>query len=104
MLVHTYAISDGSVHLSVVGEIDIATVEDFEEALARAIAIDGAPRVVVDFSEVTFCDSSGLAALDRCCEQASHRGLQLRLVRPQRGVRRLLELTGLLEALTRPDI
>jgi len=102
MLVHTSAISDGSMHLSVVGEIDIATVEDFEAALARVIAIDGTPRVIVDFSEVAFCDSSGLAALDRAYDRAARRGIDLRLVRPQRSVRRLLEIAGMLEGLTRP--
>lgn len=104
MLVHTSAISDGSLCLSVVGEIDIATVEDFEAALARLIAIDGTLRVIIDFSEVGFCDSSGLAALDRAYDRATRRGIRLRLVRPQRAVRRLLEIAEMLDGLTCPAI
>jgi anti-anti-sigma factor len=100
MITQMCAISDGSIHLAVAGEIDLATVADFEDALDKAIAVDGTPRVVVDFSEVSFCDSTGLAVLDRAYEQAAQRGITLQLVKPQRGVRRLLEIAGMLEGLT----
>ncbi|WP_250038345.1 STAS domain-containing protein [Paractinoplanes maris] len=102
MIVHISAVADGTVLLAVAGEIDLATVDDFEAALARATAIDGTPRVIVDLSEVSFCDSSGLAALDRAWERADRRGIALRVTKPQRGVRRLMEIAGMLEGLTRP--
>ncbi|WP_250006768.1 STAS domain-containing protein [Actinoplanes sp. M2I2] len=104
MIVHTSAIADGTLLLAVTGEIDLATIDDFEEALTRAASADGTPRVVVDFSGVSFCDSSGLAALDRAYEKAALRGITLRVVKPQRGVRRLMEIAGMLDGLTRAEI
>ncbi|MGK5684105.1 STAS domain-containing protein [Actinoplanes sp. URMC 104] len=92
--------SDGTIHLSVAGEIDLATIEEFEEALARAVAVDGTPRILVDFGDVGFCDSSGVAALDRAYHEAAVRGVALRVIRLQEGVHRLLEVTGLLDSLT----
>ena len=102
MIVHIAGVADGTVRVAVVGEIDLATVADFEAALATAVAVDGTPRVVVDFREVGFCDSSGIAALDRAYQRAADRGGSLRLTGLQRGVSRLLEVTGMLEPLTRP--
>ncbi|HJS97375.1 MAG TPA: STAS domain-containing protein [Solirubrobacteraceae bacterium] len=42
------------------GELDIARVAEFRNALSRA---EGAPAVVVDLSCVSFIDSSGIGAL-----------------------------------------
>lgn len=47
--------------LTLVGEIDLATAGEVVRALA---SVDG-QRVLVDMSGVTFCDSSGVAALIR---------------------------------------
>ena len=49
--------------LLVSGELDIAETARLDEEIA--LAAKAAPEVVVDLSEVTFCDSSGLAVLLR---------------------------------------
>jgi anti-anti-sigma factor len=79
--------------LTVGGEVDIVTVESFDEALRNA---QRSPRVVVDLSEVTFMDSAGINAL----VGAYHRvgpDCELRLVGLRPNVRRVFEITGLLE-------
>jgi anti-anti-sigma factor len=86
------AVGDQTV-LTVGGEVDIVTVESFENALRDA---QRSPRVVVDLSEVTFMDSAGINAL----VGAYHRvgpDCELRLVGLRPNVRRVFEITGLLE-------
>lgn len=78
--------------LVVGGEVDLATVERFRDALLEA---QGSPRVVVDLTAVTFLDSSGLKAL----VAAYHRvpaGGELRVVGLRPNIRRVFEITGLL--------
>ncbi|MEU6892477.1 STAS domain-containing protein [Streptomyces sp. NPDC046557] len=86
--------SDGRITVAVTGEIDIATAPLLAEALTEALA-DGATRIEADFSDVSFCDCSGLNVLLRAERDARAGGRTLRVARvrsPQ--VRRLLEMTG----------
>ena len=80
--------------LTVGGEVDIATVDSFRQALLDAQK--RSRRVVVDVSGVTFMDSAGVNAL----VGAYHRVAadeELRLVGLRPNVRRVFEITGLLE-------
>ena len=79
--------------LVVVGEVDLATAKDFA---AAAIALLNTATVVahVDLTDVTFFDSSGIAALIEV--QRAFAGASVRLViEPSRSVARTLELTDL---------
>jgi anti-anti-sigma factor len=78
MNVDTGPWAHGVAHLSVAGEIDIATVDVLAEALREALTRAGTIRVVVDFASVTFCDSSGLAALDNAYAHAAAKNTVLR--------------------------
>ena len=79
----------GDVHIvSLGGELDMATVEGLSDWL---VDISGS-TVVIDLSELTFMDSSGIGAMVRAKNEL---GDSLLLTRPQRNVRRVLELTGL---------
>jgi anti-sigma B factor antagonist len=102
MIVSAAGTNNGVVRLSVAGEVDMATVGDLERAMTDAITADGTAQVTVDIAEVTFCDSSGLAAFDRSYFLAGQRGVLFRLTSPQPGVRQVLQITGLLETLTQP--
>jgi anti-sigma B factor antagonist len=86
--VSTYSDEGGAV-IRLVGEIDWVLAEDLEMAVQDAVALD--LPVVVDVSEVTFLDSTGLALLGKLVNAGR---------RPQlRGASRytveLLELSGL---------
>jgi anti-sigma B factor antagonist len=75
------------------GEVDVSTAPRLREHLTT-LPVD-ARRVVVDLSEVTFLDSTGLGVLvagwKRC--QESGASLELVVTRPQ--VRKVLEITSL---------
>lgn len=79
------------------GEIDIAVRDEVGERLQTAAASGEGP-IVVDLAEVTFMDSSGLAALADLVGVADDREVRLR--QPSVQVRRVLELSGLLQVAT----
>jgi len=79
----------------VAGELDMVSAPGFEEALI------GLPdRLKLDLQGVTFLDSAGVAVLIRQHRQRGENGGSLRIVEPSRAVRRVLEVSGLLDLLT----
>jgi anti-anti-sigma factor len=84
--------------LAVTGEVDMATAPE----LARAIGLvsDHARGVIVDFTEVTFLDSSGLNALVRGQREVAEQGIAFNIVVPPGSpVLRVFEITQLTESL-----
>ena len=59
---------DGEGRVALIGEIDIANVDDAEAALTP-MAASGAP-LVLDLVGLTYCDSQGVAMLFRLARQA----------------------------------
>jgi anti-anti-sigma factor len=57
--------------LHVQGEIDLATAGQFAAALDQALA--AAPRLLVDMSEVTFIDVSGLRVIVQAAQSLNGR-------------------------------
>lgn len=86
----------GTATVSLRGEVDVLTVDQVRVALGEALA--GAPtEIVVDLSELTFIDSTGLGALVFGFQRARDAGIRYRLARPTPMVRQILMLSGLLE-------
>ena len=86
-----------AVILTIVGEIDMETAPE----VARAIdgGHDGAQRVVVDLTEVTFLDSSALNALVHSQRDLAEHDIAFRIVSPSdHAVRNVFDITHL----TRP--
>ena len=77
--------------VAVAGELDLYTAPQFEQALA----LNGSPpgRVVVDLSECTFIDSTGLGILVKANRHIGSNALSV--VANRREVLRALELSGL---------
>jgi anti-sigma B factor antagonist len=86
---------DGRTVLACVGELDLATMPAFEDALCRAEA-DGR-AIVLDLSGLDFIDSRGLAMVLALDWRLRERGGQLVIVRGPRAVQRMFELTGMSE-------
>src|ERR1700728_2845678 len=81
------------------GEIDVASAPEFQAALSGLIQ-QGPEILVVDTSEVSFIDSTGLGVLIGAEKQMRNDGRRLRLVVTQPQISRLLALTGLNEVFT----
>jgi anti-sigma B factor antagonist len=80
--------------VAVVGEIDIHTCAELEEALVGLVDA-GVSKITLDLSEVAFIDSSGLRALVVGHKALEERGGSLIVANPSAMAARLLEVTGL---------
>jgi anti-anti-sigma factor len=81
--------------LAVSGEIDIATAPTVERELRQAEASHD--FVVIDLSEVSFMDSTGLHLIVAANRRLSERGGRLFVVEGSPQIRRLFEVTRLAE-------
>lgn len=74
------------------GDVDMSTAGKLDDAVRTAEATD-AKRIVIDLSEVTFMDSTGLKLLLEAGARARANSNRLRLIRGSRRVQRVFELT-----------
>jgi anti-anti-sigma factor len=79
------------------GEVDLSTASELGHALEAAPA--GSRHVVVDLTEVAFLDSSGINVLLTGQRTLAEAGVGFRVVAPAGPVRRIFELTQLVDAL-----
>lgn len=84
---------DGSIILRVVGEIDLADVDELK-AVARPCLADS-KAVELDLSGLEFIDSSGLGALVQLRAEAKLQGATLVLRDMRANIHRIFEITGL---------
>ena len=86
---------DRGIHVvSVRGEVDLATGPEFERALG-AVPEDGVKSVIVDLSDCSFMDSTGLHLLSRAHERFDSAGGRVAVVSANRSVLKVFGLTGL---------
>ncbi|WNM39658.1 STAS domain-containing protein [Micromonospora halotolerans] len=88
----------GRARLRLTGELDFDTAPELVAAAAE-LRRDGCRELLLDFSAVALCDSSGLSALV-VIHRAGAGPVRLDAVSPQ--VRQLLDRTGLAELLAVP--
>jgi anti-sigma B factor antagonist len=90
-------------HLTLSGELDLATVGQLEEAIASRLG--AGEDVVVDLRGLAFMDSSGVRALVSGHADAQDGGGSLTIVRPARDseVDRVIEVSGIASALGMVD-
>jgi anti-anti-sigma factor len=78
--------------INLTGEFDIgATIELRDEILTQHL---GQSHVIVDLTDVTFMDSSGLRALLEVREALAENGAVVSLANPAPNIVRLLSITG----------
>ena len=79
--------------LTPIGELDLATAPLLERAFNAVVRDDDAEMIVVDLTELSFMDSTGihlLIRMHRACGDVD----RLRVINGSRAVERLLDLTG----------
>jgi anti-sigma B factor antagonist len=88
---------DGGHALNIAGELDQATVPELTRVLSEAVDSQNGP-VFVDLSDCEFIDSTGLSLLVQAQRKLTddQRGFAICCPKPE--VKRLLELTGIDEA------
>jgi len=76
------------------GEIDAATADSVADAVSAALS-DGHKVVLLDFTEVTFIDSTGLGVLVKSHRAAEAVGATFAVVHPTPQTRKLIRVLGL---------
>jgi anti-sigma B factor antagonist len=84
--------------LALAGELDVASATDAHKRMLHLDLRRGG-RLVLDLSELTFMDSTGIRVILRAEQHARMHGAELVVVRPPGAVMRVLELVGLDEQL-----
>jgi anti-sigma B factor antagonist len=89
-----HSTSEGGIHrLTPVGELDLATAPLLESAFNTVFRDADAAMIVVDLTELSFMDSTGIALLIRmhgACADVD----RLRVINGSPAVERMLDLTG----------
>jgi anti-sigma B factor antagonist len=88
--------------VTVEGELDIATLPEFERAITRMRA-QGLERLVIDLRELSFMDSMSIELLLRLHGELTATGAELVVVRGPRAVNRIFDLMELERLLTLVD-
>ena len=73
------------------GEIDLSSADQLRDAIGAALRSDSTRTIVIDLSDVTFIDSTGVKELIR----PTMDGHSVVLRRPSEPVQRALKLSGL---------
>jgi anti-anti-sigma factor len=91
---------DTSLEIVAAGELDMTGAFKLESGVDPLLDDESVDSVQLDLSDVAFVDSAGLGALLALRERAHDRGIALEIAAASEPVRRLLDLTGLGDALT----
>ena len=91
----TAADRDGRAHLTLRGELDLATAPELEQLVNESL--DAGNEVVVDLRALEFMDSSGIRVLVAAHARAARVGARLFIVRAASGsaVAKIVEVSGL---------
>ena len=84
---------EGTVVVKLQGELDMATAPGLGRALTEALDAKP-PAVVLDLTDLTFLDSTGIRILVTACRRAETEGCPFVLRSPRRSVLKALRLTG----------
>ena len=96
----TSTLRTGIVTAAITGDIDLAAVPELRDHVAALLAEDAVTGIVLDLSEVTFLDSSGIGALIGCLRTANENDKSLRVENPRGLVRDVLDLTNVMPLLS----
>jgi anti-sigma B factor antagonist len=88
--------------VTVQGELDIATLPEFERAVTR-MRSQGLERMVIDLRKLSFLDSMSIELLLRLHGELTAAGASLVVVRGPRAVNRIFDLMELERVLTLVD-
>ena len=89
--------ADGKATVRVRGELDIATADQAYAYLRDVVDNQDGP-VMMNLSELSFCDAAGLGVLARVAGHARRSGRSLKLTAARPSLLRIMRITGMDEA------
>jgi anti-anti-sigma factor len=88
---------DGKATVRIRGELDIATADQAYAYLRDVVDNQDGP-VMMNLSELSFCDAAGLGVLARVAGHARRAGRSLKLIAARPSLLRIMRITGMDEA------
>ena len=87
--------------LSLRGELDMSAAPILRDRLEHTLNGNGSgrPLVLVDLTDLTYCDSAGIHTLLQAAAQCQRRGRTFRIIGVRPSVRRVFEITNTIEGL-----
>jgi anti-sigma B factor antagonist len=98
---HEISEKQGASIVAFTGEVDLESSPAAREILLKCL--ESTSKVIVDLSEVTYIDSSGVASLVEALQAAKKNGSQFSLAATSEPTRRVLELARLDKVFTLYD-
>lgn len=93
------AVADGAVRLRLAGALDLVSRDAVLAAGSQALT-DPSTGLLLNLSQVSFIDSTGLGALIALAGEASDQGKHFAIEEPSARAERVLTISGLYEAWT----
>src|SRR5260370_27901726 len=90
--------ADGVI-VALTGIATMGPANDFLDSQLRQLIDDGTNKILVNLTNVTQLDSSGIGIIVRAFISLKHRGASLKLLRPRGNVRLVLETVHLLDVI-----
>lgn len=99
----TTTIHKGILFVTVAGEFDMRAADQFRTTVDQSINESGLSDVIVRLEDAPFIDSSGIGVLLGRYKKIEHAGGKLALLKPQAPVKKILELSGMLDIIKTYD-
>ncbi|MEF9917757.1 MAG: STAS domain-containing protein [Eubacterium sp.] len=88
-----YKLEDDRTGVKIIGEIDISTVEVFQNPIKEMIEGDD-KQIYLDVTDLKYIDSTGIGILIELRKESIVKKQEIILINPQKNVMKLLQLTG----------
>lgn len=79
--------------VSIKGEIDIYSIENFRTSIEKEIQTQ-ATQIILDCSELSYMDSTGMSVLIELRNKTKEMGQKIIMMNPRPNIKKLLSLTG----------
>jgi anti-anti-sigma factor len=96
--------ADGTTCLTVDGDIDMASGNDFHETVMALVSDPAVIALLLDVAGLTSIDSNGVTVLVKAHRAAAERGIPFGIINTQDSIRGLLELLGVYEMFTKASV
>ncbi|AEV81374.1 antirepressor [Actinoplanes sp. SE50] len=93
--IRTTLADDGTVTITVFGEIDFSNADEVADGIRHAVADWSPPLVQIDLRDASFIDSTGLGALIDGYRTATESNVRYLVINASPTFRRVLTVTGL---------
>jgi stage II sporulation protein AA (anti-sigma F factor antagonist) len=91
------AMQQGILVVSMDGEFDMHMAKEFREVVDKLESISGARKILLDFKNVSFIDSSGVGAVLGRYKRSNAAGGEVMVVNLSPRVKKIFQLSGVLK-------